>query len=78
VFMLDLRSLLTPPYIFLILGGISLCVGVVSTCTGVTWARGGHIIYRAEEPRQFWQDVAMCYLIGVGFIGFFLYKVYGL
>jgi len=66
---------LRPPYIFLILGVISLCVGVVSTCTGVTWARFGQRVYRAEEPRQFWEDVVTCYLIGLCFIGYFLYKV---
>jgi hypothetical protein len=76
--MLDLFSLLRPPHIFLILGVISLCVGVISTCTGVSWARYGHVIYRTKEPRQFWEDVATCYLIGVCFIGYFLYEVYGL
>jgi hypothetical protein len=74
----DLHSLLRPPYIFLILGIISLSVGVISTCTGVTWARYGRVIYRAQEPKQFWCDVAVCYLGGVWFIGYFLYKVYGL
>ena len=74
----DLHSLLRPQYIFLILGVISLCVGMVSTCTGVAWARYGRVIYRAKEPRQFWEDVATCYLIGVCFIGYFLYKVYEL
>jgi len=72
----DLPSLLEPPYIFLILGVITLCVGVVSTCTGETWARYGRVIYRAEEPRQFWQAVATCYIGGVCFIGYFLYQVY--
>jgi hypothetical protein len=74
----DLQSLLTPPRIFLIFGGISLGMGGVATCTGVTFARYGRVIYRAEEPRQFWEDVAACYLIGVCFIGYFLYKVYGI
>jgi hypothetical protein len=72
----DLHSLLRPPYIFLILGVISLSVGVVSACTGVTWARFGRVIYRAKEPNQFWEDVLATYLIGVCFIGYFLYKVY--
>lgn len=74
--MLDLHSLLRPPNIFLILGPISLAVGVISTCTGVSWARYGRVIYRAKEPRQFWEDVATCYFIGVCFIGYFLDKVY--
>ena len=70
-------AFLRPPYIFLVLGVISLCVGVVSSFTGVTWARYGRVIYRAKEPRQFWEDVAACYVLGVCFIGYFLYRVYG-
>jgi len=76
--MSDLHSLLRPPYIFLILGVVSLSVGVVSTYTGETWARFGRVIYRAKEPKEFWWDVAMCYLIGVCFIGYSLYKLYEL
>jgi hypothetical protein len=72
----DLLWLLTPPYIFLMLGVISLSVGIVSTYTGVTWARFGRVIYRAKEPTDFWWDVATCCLIGVCFIGYFLYKVH--
>jgi hypothetical protein len=52
-------------YIFLDSWGhraISLSVGVVSTCTGVTWARYGRVIYRAKEPTEFWRDVVVCYL----------------
>ena len=71
----DLHSFLRPPYIFLILGVISLSVGVVSTCTGESWARFGRVIYRAREPNEFWWDVVTSYLIGVCFIGYFLYRV---
>jgi uncharacterized protein (DUF486 family) len=78
LFMPDLHSLLRGPYYYLILGVISLSVGVFSTCTGVTWARFGRVIYRAKQPKAFWEDVITCYLIGVCFIGYFLYKVYGL
>lgn len=74
----DWYSLLRSPYIFLILGSISFVVGVISTCTGISWARYGRVVYRAQEPKEFWWDVAICYLGGVWFIGCFLYKVYGL
>jgi hypothetical protein len=62
--------------VYLILGVISLFVGVVSTCTGVSWARGGSVIRRNEEPKEFWEDVVASYLIGVCFIGYYLYQVY--
>jgi hypothetical protein len=34
-------------------------------------------VYRAKEPGWFLWDVALDYLIGVFFVGYFLYKVYG-
>lgn len=72
----ELYSLLGPPYVLLIFGVISLGVGVVSTCMGVTVARYGRVIYRAKEPRQFWEIVATFYLIGICFIAYFLHKAY--
>ena len=66
---------LRPPYFSLILGLISLAWGVISTCTGVTLARFGRVIYRAKEPNEFWEDVVTCYVIAVCFIGYFLYKL---
>lgn len=65
------------PYFYLILGIIFLAVGAVSTCTGVVWARFGRVIYRAKQPKEFWEDVVACDLIGLCFIGYFLYQVYG-
>jgi hypothetical protein len=41
-------------------------------------ARFGRVVYRAKEPKQFSSLVAMYYLGGLGFVGYFLYKVYGL
>ncbi len=75
--MADSHLLPRGPYFYLILGIISLTVGIVSTCTGVTWARFGRVIYRAKQPKEFWEDVVACYLIGFCFIGYFLYQVYG-
>jgi hypothetical protein len=72
------NSDLAPPYSFLIFGIVFLSVGVVSTCTGVSWARFGRVIHRDKEPSEFWRDVAAGYLCGAFFIGYFLYKVYGL
>jgi hypothetical protein len=72
----DLYSHLRPPYIFLILGFVSLAAGVISTCTGVSWARYGRVIHRAQEPKEFWWNVAIYYLAGVLFIGYFLYKLH--
>jgi hypothetical protein len=70
--------LVKPPHIFLILGILSVCAATVFTCTGKVWARFNGWVYRAKEPGWFWWGVALDYLIGVWFIGYFLYKVYGL
>jgi hypothetical protein len=65
---------LRPPYGLLIFGVFSLFLAVVGTCTGAAWARSGRVVYRAKEPKQFWSLVAMYYLGGLCFVGYFLYK----
>jgi len=61
------------PYLFLILGGISLSAAVVWTCTGKAWVRFCGWVYRAEEPKRFWSEVATYYVGGIVFLGIFLY-----
>ena len=65
-------------YGLLVFGVFSLFLAVVGTCTGEAWARFGQVVSRAKEPKQFWQLIAIYYLGGVCFIGYFLYRVYGL
>jgi hypothetical protein len=65
-------------YGLLIFGLFSLLLAVVGTCTGEAWARFGHVVSRAKEPKQFWRLIAIYYLGGICFIGYFLYRVYGL
>jgi hypothetical protein len=69
----DLYYLLRPPYIFLILGVISFSAAVVWTYTGKAWVRFDGWVYRAKEPKWFWWEVALYYLVGVLFIGISLY-----
>jgi len=68
-----LKSLLKPPYIFLITGVISISAAMAFTYTGKVWVRFNGWIYRAEEPGAFWWNVVILYLIGVCFIGYFLH-----
>ena len=68
----DLHKLISPPYIYIIIGLIFFSNGLISTCIGKVSARF-HWVYRAEEPKQFWWLVAMNYLAGLGFIGYFMY-----
>ena len=74
----DLSHLLRPPYIFLILGILSISAATAFICTGKVWVRFNGWVYRAKEPAWFWWEVALDYLIGVCFIGYCLYKIYGL
>jgi hypothetical protein len=64
------------PYGFLIFGVFSLVLAVAGTLTGKVWARYGRVIYRAKEPQNFWQLIAVYCLVGIGFVGYFLYKFY--
>jgi len=40
---------------------------------GKVWVRFSGWVYRAEKPVTFWWEVALDCLIGVWFIGYFLY-----
>ena len=66
------------PYNNLMIGLASLAAGLVSTLTGVTFARFGRIIYRAEEPKGFREAVRTYYVLSGCFVGYFLYKFYRL
>lgn len=66
------------PHGRLVFGVFLLFLAVRGTCTGEAWAYLGQVVYRDEEPRQFWLLVAVQFLDGLGLIGYFLYKVYGL
>jgi hypothetical protein len=67
----ELKSLLKPPYIFLILGVVSISAATVFTCTGKVWVHFNGWVYRAKKPGTFWWEVALCYLGGVWFVGLF-------
>jgi hypothetical protein len=72
------HSQISSPYYFLVFGAIFLVAAVVSTCTGKTYGRYGGWASRAKEPTKFWWGVAIYCIAGICFIGYFLYKVYGL
>ena len=71
------HSDLRPPNGLLMFGVFLLFLAVSGTCTGKAWAYFGQVVYRDEEPKKFWSLVASYYLVGLGLIGHFLYKVYG-
>jgi hypothetical protein len=58
---------------FLFIGIACLIVAAISTLSGGTVERFRGIVYRTEEPKRFWWDVAMFGLGGLFFI--FLYEI---
>jgi len=74
----DLSSLLKPPNVFMILGVITISGAAFFAYTGKVWVRFSGWVYRDKEPRVFWGEVAAYFLVGVFFLGYFLFKIYGL
>jgi hypothetical protein len=73
----DLSSLLEPPYIFLIFGGMFLSAAAYWMYKGKAWVRFNGWVYRDKEPKWFWWQVVVCFLFGAGFIARFLYEISG-
>jgi hypothetical protein len=74
LFMPDWNAPIKSPYLFLILGGISLSAALVWTYTGKVWIRFHGWLYRSEEPGWFWWQVSLYCLIGVGCIWYFVHS----
>ena len=68
-----LHKLFTPPYAYLIAGMVFLSIGAISTNSGRVWVRFHGWLYRSEEPKTFWWNVASYSMIGAGFIGYFVF-----
>jgi hypothetical protein len=63
------------PYYWLAVAAIFFAAAVVWTYTGKAWIRFHGWVYRAEEPKRYWMEVAAYYLIAVFFIAVFLYTI---
>ena len=70
-------SYVEPPYGLLWAGIFILFLAMVYTYAGKAWICFQGWAYRAEEPKRYWSEVATYYLLGLGLIGYFLYKFYG-
>jgi hypothetical protein len=73
--MSDWNSPIRSPYVFLILGVLSISAAAVFTRIGKVWVRFNGWVYRAKEPGSFWGEVAAYFLVGIVFIGYFLYLI---
>jgi hypothetical protein len=62
---------------FLLIGIGLFLAAVAFTLTGETVERFHGMVYRAEEPKRFWWNVAMFYLGGIFFIALYLRNILG-
>jgi hypothetical protein len=69
-------SFLDGPYAYLGIGIAFLSAGLVWTYTGEVWTNFGRVVYRAEQPKEFWVAVIAFYLIGALFTASFVFQIY--
>ncbi len=67
---------LRPPFVFATVGMFVLFLALFYTYTGKAYVRFQGWVNRAEDPKRYWLEVAMYYLGGISFIGYFLYEVH--
>ena len=72
----DLHRFLATPYLYLLFGVFFIFMAAGYTSQGKYWARFQGWVYRTEEPTRFCLHIAMWYLFGVGFIGYYFFKVF--
>ena len=59
--------------IALLLGAFLFGLALISTLTGICLERFHGIVDRAKDPKRFWQNVAVYYLLSLIFFGLYLY-----
>ena len=73
---MPVESLLTPKFIYLILGFVFLLAAVAATCAGKTIARYKGWIYRDKDRGDFWGVVAIYFIGGVICLGVYLGSIF--
>ena len=68
----------SPPYALLGFGMFFFAVAVFGTCTGKIWGRNGEIARRTKDSKTFWLGIVSYSVVGIGLVGLYFYKVYGL
>jgi hypothetical protein len=63
-------------HVSLILGIVLMVMALIFTLTGRCLVKYQGIISRAEDPKTFWQNIAVYCLLGLFFLGLYLYTDY--
>lgn len=58
---------------FLLLGTVLMGLALISSLTGVCLVKYKGIVYRAKDPKTFWQNVALYCLLGLLCLGLYMY-----
>jgi hypothetical protein len=58
---------------FLITGSVLMGVTLISTLTGTCLVKYRGFVFRAEDPKEFWRNVALYCVLGLISLGLYLY-----
>ena len=67
---------LSRPDILFYGGVLMLAIAVAGTCAGKLPGRFGGFASRTKNPGQYWSSLAGYYLVGIGFIGYYIYETH--
>ena len=67
--------LMARDHVSLILGVVLMVMALISTLTGTALVKYRGIVHRAEDPKAFWESIAVDCLLGLIFLGLYLYTV---
>jgi hypothetical protein len=60
---------------FLVMGIVLMGVTLISTVTGTCLVKYRGFVFRAEDPKEFWQSVALYFVLGLICLGLYLYAL---
>jgi hypothetical protein len=69
-------SNLSPPLGLFVFGIGVIFLAMVYTYIGKVWDHSSAWIQRAKDPKTYWCAVAVHYLVGLGFVAYYLYRIH--
>jgi len=72
----DSMSNLSRPLGLFMFGMGAIFLAMVYTYIGKVWDHSSGWIQRAKDPKGYWFAIAVHYLLGLGFVAYYLYKIH--